>query len=1134
MATMIISPRPYPHKAFEYKTLQDPNYCQWRVRRNSQQLQAFFIQITQTLMSSYAFTSGVQLQDVPYQTLFLDFFREMRGGSYLVRNAGWNLAKSLGYEDITTIENRRIDRGDYDDTVSTSYHVKDPFQDELTYLLDRCEGFNEKFLTVLKANSKRFIEGLSLSTRDTYFSSLPIFSRAFPRCYETLQSIFTDLLACEWLQEDINGIQDYTAEAAIPQKTLHPPLETTNWVLWCSALQLGLLQQRRDLRIAKQHEKAWQNDKDELLVSGSLALATYNPSYIGGQLVRVFFNAVARNTDPEGEDFYVQALPTLVGAGVVGASGFSTELLARLVFDIADLYSRHLSKQAGETPSRAEERGRNIAATFTKALLTGTIHGDDLRYLKEIFGGLLSEAMNQLPEADETTPWGRRVLRVALTNPDIQEKFINGLFDPVTPEPTTLEEPSSTTETTQDDDKQTQAKTEERLARETAEKEKQLAIEEEQKKADEQHKKDLAKYQQDLAVYEQQVAHIQAVEGAVTAIKQCQRAVRIRGDRLQERLESLQKRKHKDSLYRKAVNQVKKYNADLRALDQAINHYNALTGNPERVSTPKMKTPQRPSLDDRLASLLEAIGFQSINVSVSAPLYPTKAPQLTDRQTPHDAPPPPKPTEPTRPQPRKPAPETATPTITTTFQDVQALQRQKQFETNMAFTSTPQPLQPSAPIDWGRGVARKAQQTPLSREPRPTRIPRRSPMQIQHGSFGTAQMMNQTEAQIIQNVVNNDFLKSIPKGTVRVASSVLSMMLPDMSKTGAECPKQHVKRVMTNILKRYDQVVHVQNPHGLPAKAGEFVGEMFAFGVVGRVVRVAEGVSIFVSACEGGLYGAILSETHDTNRAAGIAFGFAGGGATTRILFKRDVPRPLIDRVFARPKRPSRQLQTMQDFQRPTYHSGIGSPWSEIVPAQQQIRRSTQVAATRLTDREVSRITPVNLPYLQKGVDLEWFMLKSPKIDALRRTHDDPKRFYAALRSEFAPQNLSELKIRRTLKYAGFDTYPRPEGLPTNVIVEFADKNGGMVYRLAGSTNKQNQLVRICPGFAKESIVSSVIKGRIERGTLRQQYPYVVQCKGKYKLTIHGEWIETGLPENKAKEALTHIPLHEFKFRGWE
>ena len=293
----------------------------------------------------------------------------------------------------------------------------------------------------------------------------------------------------------------------------------------------------------------------------------------------------------------------------------------------------------------------------------------------------------------------------------------------------------------------------ERLAREKAEKEKQRAIEEEQKKADEQYAKEMVEYNR-------KVAYAQAVNDAVKTIKQCQRAVRRREYHLEERLEKLHKQKHKKSQYDKAVKQVKKYNRELGELDQAINHYNALTGNPERISTPKMKKPQRPSWDDRLASRLEAIGFQSINVSVSAPLYPTKAPQLTDRQTPHDAPPPPKPTEPTKPQPRKPAPETATPTINTTFQDVQALQRQELFETNMAFTSTPSPTQPNAAVDWGRGVATKTQQAPLSREPRPTRIPRR-PSQIQHGSFGTAQMMNQTEAQIIQNGAVMSYVKRV-------------------------------------------------------------------------------------------------------------------------------------------------------------------------------------------------------------------------------------------------------------------------------------------------------------------------------------------------------------------------------------
>jgi len=44
----------------------------------------------------------------------------------------------------------------------------------------------------------------------------------------------------------------------------------------------------------------------------------------------------------------------------------------------------------------------------------------------------------------------------------------------------------------------------------------------------------------------------------------------------------------------------------------------------------------------------------------------------------------------------------------------------------------------------------------------------------------------------------------------------------------------------------------------------------------------------------------------------------------------------------------------------------------------------------------------------------------------------------------------------------------------------------------------------------------------------------VVQTRDKLKLTIHGEWIETRKLGNKEKEALTHIPLEIYKFKGWE
>jgi len=95
-----------------------------------------------------------------------------------------------------------------------------------------------------------------------------------------------------------------------------------------------------------------------------------------------------------------------------------------------------------------------------------------------------------------------------------------------------------------------------------------------------------------------------------------------------------------------------------------------------------------------------------------------------------------------------------------------------------------------------------------------------------------------------------------------------------------------------------------------------------------------------------------------------------------------------------------------------------------------------------------------------------------------------------------------------------------------------------MSYRLIGSTSQENLVVRVCPGLAEESVVSSVIKGNHLNGqlpgTLRQQYPYVVQRRGKLTLTKDGEWIDLNLPCNKGKEALTHIRLEEYQFKGWE
>ncbi|MCB0476290.1 MAG: hypothetical protein KDC69_11485, partial [Flavobacteriaceae bacterium] len=88
---------------------------------------------------------------------------------------------------------------------------------------------------------------------------------------------------------------------------------------------------------------------------------------------------------------------------------------------------------------------------------------------------------------------------------------------------------------------------------------------------------------------------------------------------------------------------------------------------------------------------------------------------------------------------------------------------------------------------------------------------------------------------------------------MKIAAAIMSLMLPDMSDIkGAEFPKAHFKRVANNVFQKSDQIVEIQNPNGFGTRAGEFVGEMIAFGGIGKVVRVAEGVSVFGMACEGG------------------------------------------------------------------------------------------------------------------------------------------------------------------------------------------------------------------------------------------------------------------------------------------
>ncbi|QVL55414.1 MAG: hypothetical protein KFB95_08915 [Simkaniaceae bacterium] len=288
------------------------------------------------------------------------------------------------------------------------------------------------------------------------------------------------------------------------------------------------------------------------------------------------------------------------------------------------------------------------------------------------------------------------------------------------------------------------------------------------------------------------------------------------------------------------------------------------------------------------------------------------------------------------------------------WQNVEEMQQHQIFERNMAYQS-PVNSSPQAPIDyqtlWGEGVGPQVQLPPTTFDGAPLNNPATQPPEDKHPHMaGFAPLTgSQASAKLLQGAVSlflpdmsdmpgaenpmdhinriitpeavDNFAKSIPKGIANILIAGGSLMLPDMSDVpGAEDPREHFKRFSHNALLKYDNIMQI-DPHAFSAKAGEFVGEMFAFGGLGKVIRVAEGISVFGMACEGGMVGLVVSEAHDTNKVAGVAFGFIGGAAFSRLSSR--TPHPLADRALTMTKAHSRELRFLRSINEPAYRSGF-------------------------------------------------------------------------------------------------------------------------------------------------------------------------------------------------------------------
>ena len=1026
---------------------------------------------------SYFFTPGKQLIDQRFQEVFINFFREMRGSDPLAIDAAISLSNRFrGYSDVSSSSEHTIDCGDFSDIQTTYYSPTQEIINELREILEKEHGLQGQFLSVLNLSGRRIGTTFRADTRDTCFYDVPIFSRLFPKCVDTLREVFNSLLLKQWLQSDIDGVKLYLKENISVDRPI-PSLEdiTLAIKLWETAKEYGEKQKQRYVELSNKHRNELKDDISGIAISGGLSFITGNPSFVIGKAAQTVMNTLGNKVDPEGKDQAVKVLKLFGGVGLGGVMGGNPwDLGTSLGIDLMDLATR------GDKTGKGESALRNLGGSLFKGALTA----DKKKLVCQILGGCVAEAANQIPETTEDTPLDVRIARALLTNSDVQAHWIKGFV-----EKRFKDDPKPKVDGILTPEDPKQEPTLEDLER-TAEYEKWQADSAAQTLAETNARNELI--QKEAGVGEAQKHYDEKYDKGqkIWGPKQAREA---------------------EKKITKAENNLIKANRERDTAQKKLDDLLGIVKIP--IPEPKPKKPK--TVVGKVWKWTKDNVSVSGEISVaSTPLYTTRQSTATDRHVPIETP-----QAPNNPQ------VTQNNVNIGQWERVQAMQQEQMFERNMAYQSPVQPSSMNYQQFWGQGLNPNVQIPPsdfsnLGREPiQSALIPRNR--QIQLAGFVEFQpMIEPSEA--MHSLLVNDFTKSMPKGAAKVMAAVCTLMLPDMSDiAGAEDPREHFKRAFNYGLKKYDQLVQIQDPNSFGSKAGEFVGEMVALGGVGKVIRVAEGISVLGMACEGGFVGAIMSEAHETNMVAGIAFGFAGGGAVSgvRLLFRGGgIERPLLDRMLLRPGGFGRQLRN-----------------TEI----QQVLRCGFVSdktVMRLTEREIKAITPFKLPSVRSGSELTWLSENAPKITQLRQVKGVDK-FDQFLKATFRGQELSENQIRRLLNYSEFNTYHKPMGLPSEVMVEFAKKNGGMIYRKIGSSNPENLVVRVCPGLAEESIVSSVHKGNHLNGklngTLRQQCPYVVQTRGKLKLTIHGEWIETSLSMNKGKEGLTHLPLETYQFKGW-
>ena len=416
------------------------------------------------------------------------------------------------------------------------------------------------------------------------------------------------------------------------------------------------------------------------------------------------------------------------------------------------------------------------------------------------------------------------------------------------------------------------------------------------------------------------------------------------------------------------------------------------------------------------------------------------------------------------------------------WQGVEAMQQDtvmKTLEQNINANRQTFSGMPQAPIDyqsvWGPGVASNVQTPPtdfsgLGRNEELS-LGSTNQRQIQTAGFAPAKG-SEASAKVLQGVVSlflpdmsdmpgaenpmdhinriitaesvNNFVKSVPKGTANIFIAGACLMLPDMSDIpGSEDPRTHLKMVSKNAFLKYDDIMQI-DPNAFSSRAGVALGEMIAFGGAGKVIKVADGVSILGMACEGGMAGLVMAEAHDTNKVAGIAFGFAGG-AVFGAVFSSTKPeiKALIDKLQGKPQGFGQQVRAIEALQ-PAYRSGLVS----------------EGTVARLSERNIAKIR-TDWVFPKKGgatINGRWYT-----EHALERMAPRTPEVMAELEVRALARARKEGCLPQTEKFGEWwiDNHPDPRGIPPSVIeAEIANPGSTSV---CVSINKQGGVITVIP-----------------------------------------------------------------------